>query len=123
MKVLLVDDSRSFRDRLKRYLAEDPAVEVVGEADDGVAALREIERLRPDVVLLDLYMPAPDGFGVLRVVKERYDPMKVIVLTSDASAMVRQRCATLGADAVVDKGDALVEILPALRRLTPGPPT
>jgi DNA-binding NarL/FixJ family response regulator len=122
MRVLLVDDSRPFRDRLKRLLLTDSAIEVVGEAADGAAALREIERLRPDVVLLDLYMPEPDGFGVLEAVKERYDATKVIVLTTDASTMVRQRCVTLGADAVVDKSDTQAEIISTLRRLTSNPP-
>jgi DNA-binding NarL/FixJ family response regulator len=115
--VLLVDDSLSFRTRLKRHLAEDPAIEVVGEAEDGVSALWEIGRLVPDVVLLDLYMPEPDGFGVLSVVTERFDRIIVIVLTSDSSAMVRGRCAMLGAAAVVDKGDAPAELLSTLHRL------
>jgi DNA-binding NarL/FixJ family response regulator len=119
--VLLVDDSRPFRNRLKRHLAEDPAIAVVGEAADGVSAIGEIERLAPDVVLLDLYMPEPDGFGILRVVKERFDRIIVIVLTSDASEMVRRRCAMLGAAAVVDKGDAPAELLSTLHGLVAHP--
>ncbi|MDP3717517.1 MAG: response regulator transcription factor [Acidobacteriota bacterium] len=114
MRIIVVDDSETFRRSVKRHLAEDPAVEIVGEAADGDAALLEIDRLRPDVVLLDLYMPTIDGFSVLRHVKKHFASIRVIVLTSDASADVRQRCMTLQADAVIDKGDTGLLVLPTL---------
>ena len=116
--VLVVDDSPPFRARVKRHLNEaDGGILVVGEAEDGLAALREVERLQPDVVLLDLHMPGVDGFRVLHYVKERLAQTAVIVLTSDASEGVRQRCAILRADAVIDKRDATSSLLPALRQL------
>ena len=118
MKVLVVDDSPPFRARVKRHLNDVDGIEVVGEAEDGLAALREVERLRPDVVLLDLHMPGVDGFRVLQHVKERFADTTVIVLTSDASEIVRQRCAVMRADAVIDKRDATAGLLPALRQLS-----
>jgi CheY-like chemotaxis protein len=62
-------------------------------------------------------MPGVDGFHVLQHVKERFIRTTVIVLTSDASETVRQRCAVLRADAVIDKRDATASVLPALRQL------
>jgi CheY-like chemotaxis protein len=118
MKVLVVDDSPPFRERVKRHLNEADGIVVVGEAGDGLAALREVERLLPDVVLLDLHMPGIDGFHVLQHVKDRFACTTVIVLTSDASEMVRQRCAVLRADAVIDKRDVAAGLLPALRQLS-----
>ena len=117
MTLLVVDDSAAFRSRVTRHLDEDGAIAVVGHADNGVDALREIDRLRPDVVLLDLDIPPPDGFAVLRAVKRLFQDTCVVVLTGDASAPVRQRCETLSADAVIDKAHAGTLIIPTLRRM------
>jgi DNA-binding NarL/FixJ family response regulator len=117
MTVLIADDSTAFRDRLTRMLVGCPGIDVVGEAADGTIALAEIERLQPDAVLVDLHMPRIDGFGVLRELNARGCGTPVIVLTSDASASVQQRCAALGAHAVIDKRDAADCVLPTLRRL------
>jgi chemotaxis response regulator CheB len=115
--LLVVDDSAAFRSRVRRHLDDDSAIAVVGQADNGIDALREIERLRPDVVLLDLYIPPPDGFDVLRAVKRLFQGTCVVVLTSDASPLVRERCETLSADAVIDKADAATLMIPTLRRM------
>jgi DNA-binding NarL/FixJ family response regulator len=117
LSLLVVDDSAAFRRRLKRYLDDDPAFNIVGEAGSGLTALPEIERLRPDAVLLDLYIPPPDGFDVLRTVKRLFQDTLVVVLTSDASAVVRKRCEVLLADAVIDKADAAALLIPTLRRI------
>lgn len=66
MRSLLVDDEPSARLRLRRLLSYDTHVQVVGEAADGVEAVKEIERLRPDLLILDVQMPGLDGFDVLR---------------------------------------------------------
>lgn len=117
LRLLVVDDSSAFRSRVRRHLADDPAIDVVGEVDNGADALREIEDLQPDVVLLDLSMPPPDGFSVLCIVKRQFQSTKVVVLTSDASPMVRGRCDALLADAVIDKGQTAELLIPTLRRI------
>ncbi|MET0535315.1 MAG: response regulator, partial [Steroidobacter sp.] len=66
MRSLLVDDEPSARSRLRRLLSTQTHVEITGEATDGVEAVNEIERLRPDLVFLDVQMPGLDGFDVLR---------------------------------------------------------
>lgn len=64
MRALIVDDEAPARNRLARLLAARPDLEVVGEAGDGLRALEQIEKLRPDLVFLDIEMPELDGLGV-----------------------------------------------------------
>ncbi|MCI0437282.1 MAG: response regulator, partial [Gemmatimonadetes bacterium] len=65
VRTLIVDDDRNARGYLRGLLGRFDEVDVVGEATDGRAAKREIERLRPDLVFLDVEMPGLDGFDVL----------------------------------------------------------
>ena len=65
-RLLIVDDSPYYRMRFAKIFARSEALQVVGVADDGDVAIRQIIELKPDVVLLDLMMPRMDGFGVLR---------------------------------------------------------
>ncbi|WP_116247542.1 response regulator transcription factor [Nocardiopsis sp. FIRDI 009] len=71
IRVLLVDDQPLVRAGVRSLLERDEGVEVVGESGDGRAALADIARLRPDVVLLDLQMPSVDGLAVLRELERR----------------------------------------------------
>ncbi len=66
LRVAIVDDEKPARDRLRRILESDPAVEIVGEAGDVQAAVELLDRDRPDLCLLDVQMPGGDGFEVLR---------------------------------------------------------
>lgn len=78
--VLVVDDHPSFR-RTARALLESEGFEVVGEAADGASAIEAIRSLRPDVVLLDVYLPDIDGFEVVSELAKN-GPRPAIVLTS-----------------------------------------
>lgn len=80
--VLLVDDHAVVLRGLRFFLETEADIEVVGEAGDGRSALEAVERLRPDVVLMDLVMPGIDGVQATREVVRAYPETKVIVLTS-----------------------------------------
>ena len=82
IRVLLVDDHAVVREGLRTYLELQDGIEVVGEAADGEAAVRDAEYLRPDVVLMDLVMPRLDGVGAMRELRRRLPSARVIVLTS-----------------------------------------
>jgi two-component system, LytTR family, response regulator len=79
MRILIVDDERPARQRLRELLAAEEGVEVIGEAADGIDAVERIERDEPDVVLLDVEMPELDGFGVLAALPDERLPLVIFV--------------------------------------------
>ena len=82
VRVLLVDDDDLMRAGLRSVLSSDDGVEVVGEAGDGRAALDEVRKLRPDLVLMDIRMPDLDGISATREVLAAEPEIKVVVLTT-----------------------------------------
>ena len=80
--MLLVDDHAVVREGLRAFLELQDGIEVAGEAGDGREGVAAAERLRPDVVLMDLVMPRLDGVGAMRELRRRLPEVKVIVLTS-----------------------------------------
>ena len=82
IRLLIADDHAVVRQGLRTFLELQGEVEVVGEAGDGEQAVAEAERLRPDVVLMDLVMPKLDGIGAIRRIREIAPETRVIVLTS-----------------------------------------
>ncbi|HUF71137.1 MAG TPA: LytTR family DNA-binding domain-containing protein [Longimicrobiales bacterium] len=82
-----MDDEPHARDKLCRYLAEDPRVAVVGQAGDGVSAVALVEELRPDLIFLDIQMPEMDGFDVLEALDLDPMPRIVFVTAHDAHAV------------------------------------
>ncbi|GAA4688967.1 response regulator [Phytohabitans rumicis] len=82
IRVLVVDDHPVVRQGLRTFLDVQDGIAVVGEAADGAACVTEAERLRPDVVLLDLRMPGADGVAALHGLRELADPPRVLVITS-----------------------------------------
>jgi NarL family two-component system response regulator LiaR len=82
IRVLIVDDHAVVREGLRTFLELQDGLEVVGEAGDGDEAVGLAERLRPDVVLMDLVMPKLDGVEAMRELRQRVPGARVIVLTS-----------------------------------------
>jgi DNA-binding NarL/FixJ family response regulator len=82
VRVLIVDDHAVVREGLRAFLELQDRMEVIGEAGDGREAIEEAERLRPDVILMDLVMPRLDGVEAMRELHEQVPAARVIVLTS-----------------------------------------
>jgi DNA-binding NarL/FixJ family response regulator len=115
IRVLVCDDVEAFRALLRYTLQEDPGIEVVGEAADGMAAIEEAERLQPDVVLLDLTMPILDGMDAIPAVLERAPSAQVVALSGWGADRVEQAALDQGAIAYVEKSDDVEAIRAAVR--------
>ena len=79
IRTLIIDDVQLARERLKRCLADEPEVQIVGECDNGIEAVASIRNLSPDLIFLDVQMPALDGFGVLEELKGEHVPVVIFV--------------------------------------------
>ncbi|WP_240641303.1 response regulator [Nocardioides ferulae] len=122
VRVLVVDDDPLVRSALSLMLGGQADLEVVGEADDGAAGVEQAGRLHPDVVLMDIRMPGLNGLDATRLLHQRPDPPRVIVLTTfDADDHVVGALAA-GADGFLLKDTPPPQIVAAIRRVADGEP-
>ena len=118
IRVLIVDDEPLFRLGVAAALADDERLEfILSEAGDGEAGLERIASEEPAVVLLDLNMPGLHGHEVLRLVKERWPKIRVIVLTGSDSLDDRRRAEQAGVDAFVEKRHAATKLADVIASL------
>ena len=87
IRTLLVDDEPLARQRLRALLTTDPDLDLIGECSDGRQAVAAVQQLRPDLMFLDVEMPALDGFGVLRALADGVLPVVVFVTAHDRYAL------------------------------------
>jgi len=120
VRVVLCDDHALFRAGMKAILQEQPDVDVVGEAGDGQAALNEVERLRPDVVLMDIEMPRLNGFDATRRITQARKEVKVLILTMYAEEHLVARCLEAGASGYVLKDVPVSQLVYAIEAVARG---
>lgn len=122
MKILLVDDHKIFRQGLKSCLAEETHYEVVGEADNGQDAIEQFQRLRPDLILMDIAMPGLNGVDAARSLlgPEVSAPAKLIVLSSYSDPEFVTEVLRLGASGYVLKNAAFDELVNAIETVKNG---
>jgi len=120
VRLVLCDDHALFREGMKAVLREQPAVEVVGEAGDGRAALDEVERLRPDVVLMDIEMPQLNGFDATRRITQAHKDVRVLILTMYAEEQLVSRCLEAGASGYVLKDVPVSQLVYAIEAVARG---
>ena len=120
ISLVVVDDHPIAREGLCALLMSEPDLQVVGEAGDGLEAVRLVEQLQPDVLVLDLKMPGLDGHEVTRQVSERWPKTRTIVLSmyrSEAYVLQALKC---GATGYVLKGSGVTELIQAIREVAQG---
>lgn len=120
VRVVLVDDHGVVRLGLRTLLSADPTIEVVGEAHDGHSAIAMCERLRPDVVVMDLMMEGMDGMAATRELQVRCPDVRVLALTMHDEEDYLIPVLEAGALGYIVKGAASDDLLEAVRAVAAG---
>jgi two-component system, NarL family, response regulator DesR len=113
-RVLIVDDSPQVRQELCTLLPLAGDIEIVGEAADGLEAIRLTNLLQPEVVLLDLQMPVMDGYQAAWQIKADWPSCRVVALTVHGDEATRQKASQAGVDVFLVKGAPLETLVQAI---------
>jgi two-component system, NarL family, response regulator NreC len=120
IRLLLVDDHAVVRTGLRMLLENEEDIEIVGEAGTGQAALQMVERLQPDMVLMDIGLPDMTGIEVTRQVKQQWPRVAIVALTIHEDEEYFFQMLQAGANGYVPKRAAPEELLTALRTAADG---
>ena len=120
ISILIADDHPLLRKGLRMTIEADPGLKVVAEADDGIAALAEIERLHPQVAVVDVNMPRMGGFDLLRTLNQKSLPVAVVFLTMYSDEELFNEALDLGARGYVLKESAVNDIVSAIKAVAAG---
>jgi|SRR5579875_77109 NarL family two-component system response regulator LiaR len=120
IRVVIADDHEVVRQGLRFLLSCEPGIEVAGEAADGAAALDAVRALRPDVLLLDLFMPKLDGISVLRCLRDEGLGTHVLVLTSSTDDSHLVGAVKTGALSFLPKTAGVDQVIEAVRAAARG---
>lgn len=120
IRILLVDDHIVMRMGLVTATSGEPDMEVVAEADNGLEAVNAYRIHRPDVVVLDLRMPKRNGVETIRLLRDEFGPVRVLIFSNYASGEEVYQAFKAGAAGFVVKEMALDRLLDAIRRVHQG---
>jgi len=118
--VLIVEDHALLREGVRALLSSHPDLKVIGEAADGREAIRQVEKLSPDVVLMDLSMPRMGGVEAIGQIKKKWPNIKILALTVYDSEEYVQTALQAGADGYILKDSSHAELLLAIRSVLAG---
>jgi DNA-binding NarL/FixJ family response regulator len=114
-RIIIAEDHTLFRQGIKSLLSLEQDFEVVGEAEDGATAIRCVERLKPDLILLDLSMPGVDGLTAIEEIRKKYSKTKILILTGHKTEEFFREALKCGAHGYVLKEADHSELLLAMR--------
>ena len=120
VRILIADDHAIVRMGVKLLLSAEKEFQIIGEAEDGLGALEMSLKAEPDLIILDLMMPKMNGVDVTKKVKEKLPDAKIVLLTSFATAEGLAQALQYGANGIVLKSSAEVELIPAIRSVLSG---
>ncbi|WP_303289701.1 UvrY/SirA/GacA family response regulator transcription factor [Marinobacter sp. SS5-14b] len=120
IRILVVDDHELVRSGITRMLADNPDIDVIGQASSGEDAIEFVRKERPDIVLMDIRMPGIGGLEATRRILRLDDSIRVIVVTACADDPYPARVMQSGASAYITKGADIQEMVRAIRKAHSG---
>ena len=108
------------REGIKHLLEFDGSIEVIEEASDGIECLQKLEKIHPDILLLDINMPEMNGIEVLEELKRREDPLKVLILTVHSEVEYLVKAVDIGANGYILKDSGSSELKQAINVIMSG---
>lgn len=120
IRILVVDDQNLIRQTIQMYLEEESDLEVIGYAENGTTALQLIEKLNPDIVMMDLEMPDMDGLTTIQIIRDRFSQTKILVLSSFDDRENINQAIKAGAKGYLTKATPARELANAVRSVNQG---
>lgn len=114
INVMLADDHVLIREGIKQLLEFDGSMKVIAEASDGIECLEKLKNVKPDILLLDINMPNMNGIDVLKKLKEKNDPLKVLILTVHSEVEYLVKAVDIGANGYILKDSGSAELKQAI---------
>lgn len=114
IKVMLADDHVLMREGIRQLLEFDGMIEVIEEANDGIECLEKLEKSKPDVILLDINMPKKNGIEVLKEIRMKNLPIKVLILTVHNEVEYLLKAVDIGVDGYILKDSESAELKRAI---------
>ena len=122
VKIVIADDHAAIRRSLRLLIAEEPDMELIGEAADGLEAIRAVHALHPDLLLMDIKMPKMTGLEVLQYLRNEKTPVAILILSNHSEPLYVETALRLGANAFVAKASGLEALLEAIHAVHEGRP-
>ena len=120
LRILIAEDHQTVREGVKLLVSAQPDMEVVGEAGDGEDAIKEVDRLKPDILLMDISMPTLNGLKATKRLRSQDPKLKILILTRHTDDGYLQQLIAAGASGYVLKQSAPTELISALRTIGAG---
>ena len=114
IKILVADDHVMIRKIVTSTLEQEAGFEIVGEAENGLEAVRKAEALKPNVVILNVTMPVLDGFEAARQIRKKLPEVAIVILSSNADKQFIEEAKKIGVRAYVPKNEAAAALVKAI---------
>ncbi|MDA3943228.1 MAG: response regulator transcription factor [Bacteroidetes bacterium] len=120
IKILIADDHQLFREGLVTLLTDSDQIEVVGQAENGIDAIDKADKLKPDIIIMDIGMPTLNGIEATKIIKKNQPEVKIIALSMHAEKSYIKQMLEAGAKGYVQKNCAIQKLIEGIHTVNSG---